>query len=179
MNHREIAGRFNRAFARPADTDEVAPTRLIGGASEPLYLPAAPGRPAALRYTRDYPQSALHELAHWCLATPARRARVDYGLRYRAPPRSPGQQARFYAAEVPVQALEMLFAHVCGLPFHFSADNPGADHGSQRRDFEARVVAAFDGLLQGGPGRLADRVLEALRPGWCDEPVLHGARLSG
>lgn len=160
MDHREIAGRFNARFRRRADTV------LVGGAEEPLYLPADHRRPAMIRYTRDYAQSALHELAHWCRACPARRRLVDYGLWYQPPPRSAADQARFYAVEVPVQALEMLLAAACGVIFHFSSDDPGQDEAPARAAFEAQVGAACRDLLTRGPGPLASEVLETLNPGW-------------
>lgn len=168
MDHREIAGRFNARLGRRFRT------LLVGGAEEPLYLPPAGRRPALIRYTRDYPRSALHEIAHWCLAGSHRRAQVDYGLWYLPPPRSERDQAQFYAAEVPVQGLEMVLAAVCGLTFHFSADNPGADGGPARRSFEQRVrhhCLELCGTLRAGlwEGR-ADlpvlAVVEALNAGW-------------
>ena len=85
---RQIAGCFNARFGR------CYQVRLIGGAQEPLYLPAAGVDRAIIRYTRDYARSALHELAHWCLAGVRRRGRVDYGYWYQPPPRSPDQQQR-------------------------------------------------------------------------------------
>ncbi len=171
MNHAEIAARFNAVFdpgPGPAGRRDPAPTRLVGGAAEPWFEPAAPGRPALIRYRGDFAQSALHEIAHWCLAGPAGRRRPDYGLIYEPPPRGDAAQARFYAAEVPVQALEMLLARVAGASFHFSPDNPGAELGPQDRHFEDRVVAAFQQLCRQGPGRLAERVLAALDPDWSD-----------
>lgn len=164
ITDREIAGRFNAGPGRRART------LLVGGAPEPMYLPGCARRPALIRYTRNYAQSALHEIAHWCLASPAKRAKEDYGLWYQPPPRSGEDQARFYAAEVPVQALEMLLARVCGLGFHFSADNPGADGGSARQAFEASVVRRFETLCEAAPGTgLAhdtQQVLQALDPDW-------------
>jgi elongation factor P hydroxylase len=162
MDHRAIAGRVNARIGRRAAT------LLVGGAEEPLYLPPSGRRPALIRYTRDHAQSALHEIAHWLLASPRRRNLVDYGLWYQPPPRSPADQARFYAAEVPVQALEMLLAGACGLPFRFSADNPGADGGCARRAFETAVRRRFAGLrAQQRAGALdagTAAVLDALRP---------------
>jgi hypothetical protein len=156
MTDAEIAARFNRRFAHVADTV------LVGGAAEPVYLPAAPGRPALIRYTRDYAQSALHEIAHWCLAGPEQRARVDYGLWYQPPPRSPRLQARFYEAEVPVQAVEMLLADACGVTFHFSSDNLGRDDPEAERGFAERVRRAHRELLEAPlPTRVA-AVLQAL-----------------
>jgi hypothetical protein len=165
QDHRKIAGRFNARFGRRAAA------LLVGGAAEPLYLPACGRRPALIRYTRDYARSALHEIAHWCLADPQRRHQVDYGLWYRPPPRCAADQRRFYAAEAPVQALEMLLTGACGLAFHFSADNPGADGGAARHAFEARVRRKFLELCAGGSGGTAPNdlsvvVLDALNPRW-------------
>lgn len=163
--HREIAGRFNARFgpgSRSVGTGRA--TVLLGGAAEPVYLPATADRPAVIRYTLDFAASALHEIAHWCLADAAARRRVDYGLGYEPPPRAAAAQARFYAAEVPVQALELLLCRACGVPFNFSADNPGADSGPARRRFEAQVVAAHDVLLSNGTNRRTRAVLAALNP---------------
>jgi elongation factor P hydroxylase len=157
MTHARIAASFNARFGRRAT--------LIGGAREPLYLPPAPARPAIIRYTHDYAQSALHEIAHWCLASPGRRARVDYGMWYLPPPRSAQDQARFFAVEVPVQALGMLLAEACGVPFHFSVDNPGVDDPASEADFEMKVRQAYSALRSEGPGDLALAVLQALNPG--------------
>ena len=58
------------------------PVRLVGGFDEPLYLPATDSRAAEIRFRSDYPSSALHEVAHWCLAGARRRALQDYGYWY-------------------------------------------------------------------------------------------------
>lgn len=166
MTHRWIAGRFNTRFGRRAGV------LLLGGAAEPLYTPGRGRYPALIRYTRDYARSALHEIAHWLLARPDRRELVDYGLWYRPPPRSAAQQARFYAAEVPVQALEMLLSEAAGVSFRFSADNPGVDQDAARLGFESRVRERFLGLCRRAAGRGAPlpeetaAVLDALNPAW-------------
>lgn len=167
MDHREIAGRFNARFGRRHGV------LLIGGAPEPLYTPGHGPHPAQIRYTRDYARSALHEIAHWLLAAPERRSRIDYGMWYRPPPRSAADQARFYAAEVPVQALEMLLSEAVGVAFRFSADNPGADDGAARLTFEARVTERFlllcreaaDGCRAALTAE-AEATLSALNPCW-------------
>jgi elongation factor P hydroxylase len=165
-DHRRIAGLFNARIGRPMGT------LLIGGATEPLYLPAARRRPALIRYTRDYARSALHEIAHWLLASVRGRRQVDYGMWYQAPPRSDADQARFYAAEVPVQALEMALSHSCGVEFRFSADNPGADDGCQRLAFEAAVRSRFADLCsERWPlDSTAAAVLSAYDPHWRERP---------
>ena len=120
LTDRQIAGCFNRWMGR------AYRVRLLGGAEEPVYLPPAPPaheRPAIIRYTRDYPASALHELAHWCIAGPERRARLDYGYWYQPPPRDAAARAAFVRAEIRVQALESRLAAICGLPFRVSLDD--------------------------------------------------------
>ncbi len=156
MNHSTIAARFNSL---------VGPryrTILIGGASEPLYVPATQRRPAIIRYTRDYAQSALHELAHWCVAGVERRALADYGYWYEPPPRLPAAQTRFFDVESRVQGLELLLAQLADARFHVSVDDPGAGAG----DFEARVRAqAMSWRRRGFAARTAS-VLSALCPDW-------------
>ena len=65
-------------------------TRLEGGAEEPLYLPTTSHDPARILFTRDYFASALHEVAHWCVAGEARR---QGGVRVVGGPRDPVRPA--------------------------------------------------------------------------------------
>lgn len=117
LTDREIAGCFNRSLGRRHGV------RLVGGATEPLYVPDQDGW-SIIRYTRDYAASALHELAHWCIAGLERRRRVDYGYWYAAPPRSAADQTAFVTVELPVQALESVLASACGVEFRVSVDDP-------------------------------------------------------
>ena len=94
IDHRAIAATFNRCFAKSHDTV------MLGGASEPLYLPIGAEGLAELHYRSDHAASALHEAAHWCIAGPQRRALPDFGYAYTPPPRTLGQQRRFFASEV-------------------------------------------------------------------------------
>ena len=121
----EIASLFDRVFFSKFNT------RLLYGFEEPIYLPADKN----CSYNRicssyDYPASALHEVAHWCIAGSARRKLVDYGYWYEPDGRTPEQQSRFEEAEVKPQALEWIFAVAADLPFRVSADNIGADIGA-------------------------------------------------
>ena len=134
-----IAGCFNGLFRRQHNV------QLVGGAAEPLYLPAAGARPALIRYTRDYARSALHEIAHWCIAGEERRSLPDYGYWYSPPPRDALQQQAFCAAEVAVQSLESIFAAASGVKFAVSTDNPGVSNAldGQFADAVARGVEEF------------------------------------
>ncbi|MEM7363268.1 MAG: elongation factor P hydroxylase [Pseudomonadota bacterium] len=97
-------------------------TRLRGGGDEPLYTPAVEDEPAVITFRSDYVSSALHEVAHWCLAGPARRARQDYGYWYRSDRNADGQR-RFEAVEARPQALEWMFSLAMGIRFVPSRDN--------------------------------------------------------
>src|SRR5699024_8041815 len=75
-------------------------TLLVGGASEPLYTPWSGKEPAKVYYTRDYFRSALHEIAHWCIAGAQRRQQTDFGYWYAPEGRDAKQQANFEQVEV-------------------------------------------------------------------------------
>lgn len=117
---------FNDCFAAP----ETLNTCLVGGYAEPYYRPAsAPGERHRVEFSYDYPASALHEAAHWCVAGEKRRQLPDYGYWYAPDGRSAAQQAEFERVEVQPQALEWMFARACGLDFRVSADNLDAGLG--------------------------------------------------
>lgn len=99
-------------------------TRLLGGAQEPIYLPAdAPEGCHRVYFTRDYFASALHEAAHWCIAGDRRRTLIDYGYWYAPDGRTAAQQSAFESVEVKPQALEWIFSEACAFRFYVSADN--------------------------------------------------------
>lgn len=104
-------------------------TVLCGGADEPLYevSPTPDLEPHRVIYRADYASSALHEVAHWCIAGRVRRQQTDYGYWYAPDGRSPAQQAEFERVEVKPQALESIFAEAAGVAFVLSADNLDGD----------------------------------------------------
>lgn len=143
---REIERVFAALFAGPYDTV------LVGGGDEPLYEPARPGRRGRIVYREDFVASALHEVAHWCVAGSARRRLDDYGYWYAPDGRTPSQQAEFERVEVAPQALEWVFADACGLPFRPSADNVLSDLGPSPTFLDAlrqRREALLAGALRG------------------------------
>jgi elongation factor P hydroxylase len=151
-----IARTFNRTFY---STHGIL---MQGGGAEPLYEPASGARPARIVHTYDYPASALHEAAHWCIAGTARRRQRDYGYWYVPGPRDRQQRAAFFAAEANVQALEAVFARTCGVRFVVSADDFAAGP-----DELERFARAVDGCIEARlhtplPGR-ARRFRDALR----------------
>jgi elongation factor P hydroxylase len=103
-------------------------TVLLGGGDEPFYQPAlAAGACHQIVYRADYAASALHEVAHWCIAGQARRQIADYGYWYEPDGRNTDTQRVFESVEVRPQALECLFSLAAGRFFRVSIDNLGGD----------------------------------------------------
>ncbi|MEA5446700.1 elongation factor P hydroxylase [Gammaproteobacteria bacterium AB-CW1] len=127
---------FNETF------EESHNTVLIGGGAEPEYRPADELHPRhRIIFTRDYFASALHEVAHWCIAGAHRRKLVDYGYWYEPDGRGPERQAEFERVEARPQAIEWAFSIACGSPFRVSLDNlDGPQTASEA--FQARVREA-------------------------------------
>ncbi|PYF84904.1 hypothetical protein DFP75_101955 [Marinomonas alcarazii] len=98
-------------------------TRLVGGADEPLYLPASAEAPATIYFRLDYPSSALHEVSHWCIAGAERRLLEDYGYWYESDTRDLQTQQEFERVEIKPQAVECILHWAAGLPFRVSVDN--------------------------------------------------------
>lgn len=131
---------FNATFL------ETEQTCLRGGGEEPFYQPAdGTGAVHSIIFTRDYAASALHEVAHWCVAGAQRRLLEDYGYWYAPDGRTAEQQALFERVEVRPQALEWLFSAAAGRDFHVSADNLSAGLGASEAFKEAiyQQVMAF------------------------------------
>ena len=122
---------IEKAFAQSLGAQHSV--RLIGGSDEPLYLPATDSRAAEIRFRSDYPSSALHEVAHWCLAGEHRRALEDYGYWYEADRGATAQRA-FESVEAKPQALEWVFSRAVGCAFRVSADNLSIGIGDHFRE---------------------------------------------
>ena len=155
MNAADVERVFAALFA------EAHRTVLRGGGDEPFYRPATPTAPALILYRYDYVASALHEVAHWCVAGGRRRRLEDYGYWYAEAGRDDAGQAAFERVEARPQALEALFAEAAGLPFRVSLDNPGRGE-LDPRPFEARVAAERRRLLAEGLPPRARRFRDAL-----------------
>lgn len=154
---------FNRCFAVDYNT------RLVGGYPEPEYLPAdGESRFNRIRFTHDYFRSALHEVAHWCVAGPQRRLLADFGYWYAPDGRSADQQAAFEQVEVKPQALEWLFCVAAGHRFDVSTDNLSGE-ATDAAPFRARVHAQAVSYLERGlserPARFIEALLTFYRPG--------------
>jgi len=139
-------------------------TRLVGGAGEPLYRPGRDGGGHTLYYRADYFASALHEVAHWCIAGRERRRRVDFGYWYEPEGRNPAQQRAFEAVECKPQALEWLFSRAAGWTFRLSVDNLDDERGAvpDLNAFAGCVLERARGWQHSGLPRRAARFYDAL-----------------
>lgn len=99
-------------------------TILVKGGTEPIYFPSNAESPfSQIIFTQDYYSSALHEIAHWCVAGEERRKLMDYGYWYRPDGRNAEEQKLFEQMEIKPQALEWIFSVAAGVKFKVSADN--------------------------------------------------------
>lgn len=97
--------------------------KLQPGANEPFYQASQQQEWAIIYSSFDYFSSALHELAHWCVAGAERRKQDDYGYWYAPDGRSIEQQRLFYQVEIKPQAIEWAFSLAAGIAFQVSLDN--------------------------------------------------------
>ena len=136
-------------------------TILVLGDDEPVYLPADAANPHhRIIFAHGYFSSALHEIAHWCVAGKRRRLLEDFGYWYRPDGRTATEQAEFEQYEVKPQALEWLFSATCGKSFRLSADNLNGEPHDMRVFKQAvhQQVATY--LRQGLPKRAQMLVTE-------------------
>lgn len=130
---------------------ETENTRLLAGGEEPVYLPADATHPHhRIVFRHDWLASALHEIAHWCIAGTARRQLVDYGYWYAPDGRDAAAQREFERIEARPQALEWILSEACGLLFRPSIDSlagaPG-DAAGFARAIAAHAVRMLDQAL--------------------------------
>ena len=155
LDAHQVMRLFNQEFAE-SDT-----TELIGGAAEPYYEPGSLNR---IYFRADYVRSALHEIAHWCVAGSRRRQLADYGYWYSPDGRGVAQQQAFFAVEARPQAIERCFCEAIGIPFSPSVDNVGAQiEPQQLRHFEARIEEWCNQFERTGLPLRAARFITVLR----------------
>ncbi len=159
---------FNNTFA------DTYATQLVLGGDEPVYLPA--GQPCAARHSigdviceyhqivfaHGYFSSALHEVAHWCVAGEARRQLEDYGYWYCPDGRNEAQQRAFEQVEVKPQALEWAMTIAANRRFQVSTDNLNGVE-PDRHGFTRRVRAQLVDYMQTGFPKRAQMFIDALR----------------
>ncbi|MDU0114520.1 elongation factor P hydroxylase [Psychrosphaera aquimarina] len=147
-------------------------TRLVKGNDEPIYLPAGetdiniPAQSyAQVVFAHGYYASALHEIAHWCLAGEQRRKLVDFGYWYCPDGRTAEQQKTFQQAEIKPQSIEWALSIAAGFKFNVSCDNLSGDEFGNQPDsqaFEQDILKQInDYLVNGFPPR-AQQLMETL-----------------
>ncbi len=147
---------FNQCFAKTENTI------LVGNSEEPIYLPADDSCSFnQVVFTRDYFSSALHEIAHWCIAGVERRKQVDYGYWYLPDGRDAKQQANFEAVEVKPQALEYAFSLAANIKFRVSIDNLQGEE-TCSKNFELAVESQLLQLIDTGFNARTEQFLCAL-----------------
>lgn len=161
----DLSGLFNTTF-------DVERTILVpntswpledGTADEPVYLPADRACPFnRIVYAHGFFASALHEIAHWCIAGAERRKLLDYGYWYEPDNRDIAQQTDFERVEVKPQALEMAFSEAARFPFRVSVDNLSGIP-IDRDGFARRVSDQCERFRRDGFPARARRFLDALR----------------
>ncbi|WP_318510158.1 elongation factor P hydroxylase [Photobacterium leiognathi] len=125
---------FNGLFLESLNTE------LLLGGDEPIYLPASIEREHnQIIFARGYFASAMHELAHWCIAGVERRKLEDYGYWYEPDGRSEAVQAAFEKVEIKPQAVEWILSASCGFKFQVSSDNLSGDCEPDRVAFTLKV----------------------------------------
>jgi elongation factor P hydroxylase len=152
----DLISLFNSCFARKENTI------LVGNGEEPIYLPAnADNQFNQVVFTRDYFSSALHEIAHWCIAGKQRRTKIDYGYWYLPDGRDAQQQASFEAVEVKPQALECAFSLAANVKFRVSIDNLQGEE-TCSKNFERAVEKQLLNYIKEGFSARAQLFLNAL-----------------
>jgi elongation factor P hydroxylase len=160
----DVSALFNMSLGQAFNT------RLQGGASEPFYAPATATHPATIYYREDFLRSALHEVAHWCLAGSARRALPDYGYWYSDDDRALAGQSAFFAVEVRPQALEAAFCEVLGIEFRPSADNLSIDIPEQLlKRFSSQISECLSRWQRAGYPDRAGQFLNVLQAYFRDQ----------
>ncbi|HIF9264000.1 TPA: elongation factor P hydroxylase [Photobacterium damselae] len=144
-DYHDLIKLFNRTFLNSLNTE------LLLGGDEPIYLPANEDRKHhQIIFARGYFASAMHELAHWCIAGPERRLLEDYGYWYEPDGRTEQIQAEFEKVEVKPQAVEWILSASCGFPFQVSCDNLSGSFEPDRVAFTLTVREQVDVYLQHG-----------------------------
>lgn len=130
-------------------------TELVAGDDEPVYLPADDQYPHnRIIFAHGFFASALHEIAHWCVAGVERRQQEDFGYWYKPDGRTAEEQQLFESVERRPQAYEWILSVSAGKGFHFSADNLSAGIGASPQFKQSVLQQVYDTLEQGMNPRL-------------------------
>ncbi|WKE64169.1 elongation factor P hydroxylase [Gallaecimonas kandeliae] len=162
----DLISLFNATFLASHNTE------LVRGDDEPIYLPADGEHPHhRVVFAHGYYASALHEIAHWCLAGDQRRELVDYGYWYCPDGRDNAQQKAFEEVEVKPQAIEWGLCAAAGFRFNVSTDNLNGSAEPDRQGFQQKVHAQVLAYLEHGFPPRAARFMEVLAEFYGRGPV--------
>ncbi len=157
-NYQDLINIFNDTFYSSFNT------KLELGGDEPIYLPAdAEIDYHRIIFARGFYASALHEIAHWCVAGPERRLLEDFGYWYEPDGRTAEVQAEFEKVEIRPQAYEWILALSAGFPFNVSCDNLNGDFEPDRIAFMTKVYAEVMSILEQGIPLRVQMLSDAMR----------------
>ncbi len=168
MNHdyQDLIRIFNETFYHSFNT------KLELGGDEPIYLPADDHVDYhRIIFARGFYASAMHEIAHWCVAGPQRRLLEDFGYWYEPDGRTESKQAEFEKVEIRPQAYEWILSLSAGFPFNVSCDNLNGDFEPDRLAFMEKVHQEVMGIFAAGLPPRVKSLSDALRA-YYDVPEL-------
>ena len=169
-HHQDLIKLFNDLFL------ESEQTELCGGYDEPLYIPQSDTQLLnQIIFRQDYYSSALHEIAHWCIASKERRKLVDYGYWYKPDGRIAAEQQLFEEVEAKPQALEWTFSVAAGIKFRVSADNLGANP-EISASFKLKIYENMMKYLQNGLPKRAEQFKNALLKFYQPTPQMNASQ---
>lgn len=155
-NYQDLIELFEQCFYQSHNT------RLVKGVDEPVYLPASEAcHFHQIFFAHGYYASALHEIAHWCLAGDERRLLEDFGYWYLPDGRNCEQQKRFEQVEIKPQAIEWAFCIASKKHFNVSVDNLNGVEADSASFKEAVYQQVKEYLKVGFPER-AQQFIEML-----------------
>ncbi len=135
---------FNQTF------EQTENTHLCCCEEEPIYRPANDKHPHhRIIFAHGFFASAMHEIAHWCVAGKERRLLEDFGYWYEPDGRSEERQSEFEKVEIKPQAYEWIFSKSADFTFHFSADNLALNN-QPSETFKQAVYHQVQELLKNG-----------------------------
>jgi len=155
-NIQDLITLFSRAF------NPMYNTQLVIGNDEPLYLPASKECSYhQIIFAHGYFASALHEVAHWCVAGKERRLLEDFGYWYEPDGRNQHQQQLFESVEVKPQAIEWAFCLAANKNFSVSVDNLNGCE-SNTEAFTQRVLKQVESYINNGFPKRAQQFINVL-----------------
>lgn len=157
-DYRDLIRIFNHTFYSDYNT------KLELGDDEPIYLPADKDVGYhRIIFAHGYYASAMHEIAHWCVAGPERRLLEDFGYWYEPDGRTEAVQAEFEKVEIRPQAYEWILSMSAGFPFTVSCDNLNGDFEPDRLAFMHKVHAEVGKIFEQGLPLRVKMLSDALR----------------